>query len=114
MRRGFAAVKGSAFTQVTLSTDREAGNQAAGILLAFGALRANALFPIGEGGDFFEPNLARIAKILVKRHRFQFNRSRSPRKPVLNPIGLLAKTGQFVFNLKHGDPVAQMDRAGAF
>jgi hypothetical protein len=75
MRRRLAAVKGSAFTQIALAPNREAGNQAAGILLAFGALRANALFPIREGGDFFEPNLARIAKILVKRHRFQFNRS---------------------------------------
>jgi hypothetical protein len=66
-----AAVKRRAFSLIPLPADRETRDQAACFRHpALRTLRANALFSVRERGELLEFQLARIAKILVKRHRF--------------------------------------------
>jgi hypothetical protein len=101
-------MKRSTFAKIALSADRKTRDQATGFLLIL-ALRALALLRIGRGSDLFEPGLACITIILIERHFYSLTQ---PKNAALK-IDKLRKSLNS-FTSESGDPVAQMDRAGAF
>lgn len=96
-----AAVKG-ALSQVALPADRKSGDQAFGVLFTR-ALGTFALILVGGRSDLLEFELAGITKELIQRHLDYCNTG--GRRLYKRLESVLYKVS---------DPVAQLDRAGAF